>query len=105
MSVHADPGLQPERTSLAWTRTLLSLIVVAALMMKALANYGVPITPALLVAGIIIGGVIVDQVRRYRRAVHGLLTNRHSLAAWPVLLLGLGSAVLAGMVFLATLAQ
>ncbi|QIJ61784.1 DUF202 domain-containing protein [Streptomyces sp. JB150] len=42
-----DPGLQPERTRLAWRRTTLSLTVAAVLAMRTTLHEG-PTTPALL---------------------------------------------------------
>lgn len=42
-----DPGLQPERTRLAWRRTTLSMTVAAVLAMRTTLHEG-PTTPALL---------------------------------------------------------
>jgi hypothetical protein len=39
---HRDPGLQPERTSLAWRRTLLALVVVDLLVWRSWARDGGP---------------------------------------------------------------
>src|SRR5690625_5637092 len=38
MMRHPDPGLQPERTVMAWTRTLVSFLVVAGLSMRVSAS-------------------------------------------------------------------
>ncbi|WP_043668101.1 DUF202 domain-containing protein [Clavibacter michiganensis] len=69
-----DPGLQPERTALAWRRTALALVVGSLL--------GLRVLPALLgVAGLVVAAagvitalaVLASAHRRYRR-VHRALT-------------------------------
>ncbi|MEU7797803.1 DUF202 domain-containing protein [Micromonospora arborensis] len=49
MSTARDPGLQPERTRLAWRRTLLTVTVVAALAVRLASTGG---TPGALIAGL-----------------------------------------------------
>lgn len=39
-AAHVDPGLQPERTSLAWTRTWLLLVTVSAIFLRWVDYYG-----------------------------------------------------------------
>lgn len=50
-----DPGLQPERTALAWQRTGLSAAVVAVLLLR----YGVAAGAALWIVGGVCAAVVV----------------------------------------------
>ena len=74
---HDDPGLQPERTLLAWDRTLLALVMLGLLHLRfgeASWVFGV-LTLALLLP------VVVTGVRRYLRQSRGILSGRYEPAA------------------------
>lgn len=65
----APPGLQPERTLLAWTRTLLASVVAVGLLVRLV---GPPLArpvhlPAVLVLGVVLW-LFVASDRRYRDA-------------------------------------
>jgi len=69
---HGDPGLQPERTDLAWGRTTLSMVIAAAVFLRWLPHHG-------WFVGTLVGGAIVTaaainltQKRRFHRAVRGI---------------------------------
>ena len=61
---HDDPGLQPERTSLAWGRTLLALVVAAALLL----------IPPLGIAG---AGLSVFLAYGLRAAIRSWVLRKH----------------------------
>ena len=67
-----DTGLQPERTSLAWGRTLLALVICGVLFVRWVPQYGwfaLLLITALLAAAL---GIYVSQRVRYRRSLKGM---------------------------------
>ncbi|MBG6183919.1 uncharacterized membrane protein YidH (DUF202 family) [Arthrobacter sp. CAN_A214] len=92
---HPDPGLQPERTWLAWGRTMLAMVVVSLLFLRWIPGYGG--FPAILigVAMISAGGVSFRQRRRYLRIDEGVEMERVHADAVAVLAVGASIIVLA----------
>lgn len=71
-----DPGLQPERTSLAWNRTLLALILAGVLLLRWVPLHGwFPLVISGLTVCIALG-IATGQGRRYRRDVRGMRSGR-----------------------------
>ena len=99
-----DPGLQPERTALAWQRTALATAV-AALAVTRLATHR-PSVPVLVVAVLAAAFAALTAVRsaiNYRRAVRELHAGRPLRPLGPALpttaaIVLLGLAVLLAMV-------
>lgn len=93
----SDPGLQPERTVLAWGRTLVSFLVVSAVFLRWLPHYGWGIIVLIAGALALAGGIFLSQRRRYRRMAFGLEGGRIHADVVAVLvmtgtMLGLGIA-------------
>jgi uncharacterized membrane protein YidH (DUF202 family) len=92
-----DEGLQPERTHLAWQRTLLALglgcAVAARLTAPHLGLIGVTISLAGL-AAVVIAYVLVRL--RYRRINHSLRSTQTLalVSAWPLALVAVATACL-----------
>ena len=101
ISLHSDPGLQPERTTLAWTRTVVAMLVVGAVMLRWAHLYG---SAVVLVAGVLCMlaiFIVATQRRRYQAGCQGIVRGRaapnvRSVVALTGSLLLLGAA---GLVF------
>lgn len=95
---HDDVGLQPERTTLAWSRTALSMLVAASTFLRWLPHHGWFVET--LVAAALITSVALHftHEHRFHRAVHGInekqatldIASTLTLAASVVLLSILG---------------
>ncbi|WP_346921613.1 DUF202 domain-containing protein [Glutamicibacter creatinolyticus] len=72
----SDPGLQPERTVLAWGRTLISFLVVSAVFLRWLPHDGQSLLVLVGIAALVSGGIFLSQRRRYRRMAQGLEAGR-----------------------------
>lgn len=67
-----DPGLQPERTDLAWGRTSLSMIAAAFVFLRWMPHHGWFV--GILMAASILTALAINLVRkrRFHRAVEGI---------------------------------
>ena len=92
--LHEDPGLQPERTSLAWGRTLLTMITVSALFLRWMPFHGafVGVLVALSLATAL--GIWITQKRRYTRSASGVKSGRIQADVVSVLWIGASVVVL-----------
>lgn len=74
--VHQDPGLQPERTVLAWGRTAMALVGAALVFLRWLPHYGAWIFLLIGTAGALGASIYATQRRRYAARVKGLAAER-----------------------------
>ncbi|GAA1150826.1 DUF202 domain-containing protein [Ornithinicoccus hortensis] len=86
-AVELDPGLQPERTSLAWSRTWLAMVTVSAVFLRWLPHYGpsMVLIPALTLLAAV--GIALTQRYRTHRDVLGIRDEVGVADPWPPLLL------------------
>ncbi|WP_116520840.1 DUF202 domain-containing protein [Achromobacter insuavis] len=71
MSYPCDPGLQPERTLLAWRRTCLGLVVNSFLLMRGGALHGEPAAIGAGLLVIVLAGWLYARVRTRLRCAPG----------------------------------
>ncbi len=94
-----DPGLQPERTFLAWQRTVLALGVAGAVAVRFTAPHFGAIAVLFGLAGLAFALAAYISVRyRYRRTLAALKHTEtlHAVGAWPLAALA-SSALMLGV--------
>ncbi|MBF4631438.1 DUF202 domain-containing protein [Clavibacter michiganensis subsp. phaseoli] len=70
----SDPGLQPERTALAWRRTALALVVGSLLGLRVLPTLLGSAGLVVAAAGVIAALTVLATAHRRHRRVHRILT-------------------------------
>lgn len=84
--------MQPERTSLAWGRTVLAFITAAAVCLRWVSHHG-PVVLVLFIVAVATGATIyLTQRARYARSCHGITAER--VAADVIGVFGLASATI-----------
>ena len=84
---HADPGLQPERTTQSWLRTSLTMTVVSLLFVRWINVFeGLSIVVFVVCIGLAIAAISM-QVRRYRLGSVSIRDERGRPTPWAVLFL------------------
>lgn len=95
--MHGDPGLQPERTSLAWGRTMMSLVTASALFLRWLPQHGLPILLLFAVSSAAALGIYLTQRRRYTARSRGVLTDHAEADVTAVLWTAFAGVALGGL--------
>lgn len=93
---HTDPGLQPERTSLSWLRTILSLTICSLTMLRWAHAYPAAIYLLVVVVGLMGGVLLLTQGRRYAEQNLGLAREKVKPNIGPVMLLAASLVLFAG---------
>ena len=101
-AAHQDPGVQPERTLLSWTRTSLLLVVVAGLLLRWAPYHGAAVLTLFVAALAVAAGVSLTQRHRLITAPWGIADEHYRPAIGSVAGLTLAVMVLgvAALVFL-----
>lgn len=95
--LHADPGLQPERTTLAWGRTMMALVGTSLLFLRWLPDHGWFVGFPLGVALTAALAINASQRVRYRRRSTGIHTESVQADVVAVLSASAVVAVLAAL--------
>lgn len=85
--LHEDPGLQPERTTLAWTRTAVSLMVASAVLLRWSSYYPVVVYGSIFLMVTLALLIYLTQRKRYRRSGYSLAREQLSANLNSVLIL------------------
>lgn len=98
-AAHRDPGVQPERTLLSWTRTALLIVVVGGFMLRWTPYYGAIALTLFVAAVLAAAGITLTQRRRLARLTWGIADERYppavgTIAAFALTVVVLGVAAM-----------
>lgn len=88
------PGVQNERTALAWVRACLAYLACVLLAVRLLAARPVPAVLVLAAGSAVAAGLLTGSRRRYRRRDRSLAAGAPVLAPAPVAVLASATALL-----------
>lgn len=94
---HPDPGLQPERTTMAWGRTLLSFVVVSAVFLRWLPQHGPFVLVLFGLAVLTACSIYLTQRSRYARSARGIAREVSAPESGAVLATALAVLVLGAL--------
>jgi len=93
-----DPGVQHERTALAWERTAVAMMVAGAILGRYASSHGHFVLGALGVTWVVLGGAVLLWAARHYEDLHGPLrageTPAHPTVARVV---GISTVVFTGV--------
>ncbi|ADX74484.1 hypothetical protein Asphe3_33790 [Pseudarthrobacter phenanthrenivorans Sphe3] len=95
--MHGDPGLQPERTTLAWGRTMMALVTVSAIFLRWLPQHGFPILLLFAVSAGAAATIYFTQRRRYSASSRGIHRENVDADITAVLWTAFAGVVLGGL--------
>ncbi|HJW00923.1 MAG TPA: DUF202 domain-containing protein [Arthrobacter sp.] len=95
--VHGDPGLQPERTTLAWGRTMMALVTVSAIFLRWLPRHGLPILMLFGVSAATAAAIYFTQRQRYRARARGIVRESMEVDTSAVLWTAFAGIALGGL--------
>ena len=95
MSGRRDPGLQPERTALAWQRTAIGFVAAALLFLRWGTQHGPGVAVVTALAALVAGWIFVRTRQRLGGATTPALGPALVPATTEVLVLTAGTALLA----------
>ena len=93
-SGHQDPGLQPERTALAWGRTSLAMVVASAMFLRWVPTHGWFAGALVFLTLVTAASIHFTQKRRYSRASAGISSENVQANIGTMLAVALAVVVL-----------
>ena len=71
-ALHGDTGLQPERTTLAWARTMMALATAGAIFLRWVPHHGLPVLALVTITLATAVFIFASQRQRYTNSAKGI---------------------------------